>query len=42
MHGFAAVIPTDQRGDLQVCIAAINIGSGDNEWLACTTATVTN
>jgi hypothetical protein len=41
-HGFASVIPTDLRGDVTVCIAAINIAAGDNEWLACKTVTVTN
>jgi hypothetical protein len=34
-HGFWAEIPTAFRGDVDVCIAAINIGAGDNEWLAC-------
>lgn len=39
-HGFWAEIPTAFRGDVDVCIAAINIGAGDNEWLACRSARV--
>jgi hypothetical protein len=34
-HGFWAEIRTGLRGDVEVCVAAINIGAGDNEWLAC-------
>ncbi len=34
-HGFWAEIPTALRGEVEVCLAAINIGAGDNEWLAC-------
>ena len=41
-HGFDSVVSTDLRGDVKVCIAAINIAAGDNEWLSCSTVTVTN
>ena len=39
-HGFWAEIATGLRGDVEVCIAAINIGAGDNEWLSCQTVRI--
>ena len=39
-HGFDSTIATSLRGSLQVCIAAINIGSGNNTWLGCRNVTV--
>ena len=42
LHGFDVTIPTAARGAVEVCTAAINIGSGDNTWLACRTVTVTD
>jgi hypothetical protein len=41
-HGFWAEIRTGLRGDVEVCVAAINIGAGDNEWLSCRTVSVPN
>ncbi len=40
-HGFDSTIPTSLRGAVHVCIAAININSGDNTWLTCRDITVT-
>ena len=42
LHGFDVTTPTAARGAVEVCTAAINIGSGDNTWLACRTVTVTD
>ena len=39
-HGFDVTITTPLRGAVQVCTAAINIGSGNNTWLECRTVTV--
>jgi hypothetical protein len=41
-HGFDVTIPTALRGAVEVCTAAINVGSGTNTWLACRTVTVAN
>lgn len=41
-HGFDLTIPTALRGSVEVCTAAINVGSGDNTWLACRTVNVGN
>ena len=41
-HGFDATIPTALRGAVEVCTAAINVGSGTNTWLACRPVTVAN
>jgi hypothetical protein len=41
-HGFWTEIHTGLRGDVEVCVAAINIGAGDNEWLSCRTVNVPN
>lgn len=40
LHGFDLTIRTAARGAVEVCTAAINVGSGDNTWLACRTVTV--
>ena len=42
VHGFDVTIPTALRGPVEVCTAAINVGSGTNTWLACRTVTVAN
>lgn len=39
-HGYDAVLPTAFRGETEVCVAAINVGAGDNEWIACRRVTV--
>ncbi len=41
-HGFNVTIPTTLRGNVDVCVAAINIGAGDNEWIGCKTVNVGN
>jgi hypothetical protein len=41
-HGFDLTIRTALRGPVEVCTAAINVGSGDNTWIACLTVTVGN
>jgi hypothetical protein len=41
-HGFDVTIRTALRGAVEVCTAAINIGTGTNTWLACRTVTVTD
>lgn len=41
-HGFNVTIPTNLRGQVDVCVAAINIGAGDNEWIGCKAVTVSN
>lgn len=41
-HGFDLTIRTALRGPVEVCAAAINVGSGDNTWLDCRTITVGN
>nr|MBP9113408.1 hypothetical protein [Polyangiaceae bacterium] len=41
-HGFNVTIPTNLRGQVDVCVAAINIGAGDNEWIGCKSVTVSN
>lgn len=41
-HGFNVTIPTALRGQVDVCVAAINIGTGDNEWIGCKSTTVTD
>ncbi|MXG88359.1 hypothetical protein [Nocardioides flavescens] len=41
LHGFDSIVPTSLRGTVQVCIAAINIGSGDNTWFGCQNVNIT-
>ncbi len=41
-HGFEAEIPTSMKGDQEVYIYAINIGSGENLFMGAKTVTITD
>lgn len=41
-HGFDGVLTTAAAGSQEICVYAINVGSGSNQRLGCKTATVTS